>query len=167
MNFVQMFNMILFIVLGAFLLLLGCQGEPENIIVECPEIETPKSSEPEILDISLDSFEFLVNDSLEEGHVAFRELQRKYERRPIRFTGTVRHIFNALQITEDPGDFTHVIYFVESGISFESHFYLPKTIDLLFTEGDKITVTGEYEAISLCYPITTTFYISDVEFKRE
>ena len=156
-----------------FSLFLGCQGDTEEnpIVVECPEIqtmetmETMESSELEILDISLDSFELLILDAPNEGLAAFRELQRKYERRPVRFIATVREILNALLIDEDPGDYSHVIFFLESHLNVTVFYYLPKTIDLLFTEGDKITVTGEFELISFWDP--SIFYISDVEFKRE
>ncbi len=174
MKILQILLIIRLMMFGGLLLLLGCEGDRKNpVVVECPEVKTPEVSEPEIIDISLNSFELLVLNAAEDSSEAFRSVQRKYERRPIRFSATIRAITEAARLFEDPGIYTYLLSFEESfkgafgDYPIQTLFHLPNTIDLLFSVGDKITVTGKYEAIVFWHGITTTFYISNVEFRRE
>ena len=141
-------------------------GEPEKNL-----IETQENSEPEIIDISLEGFEFMINKAAEDSLDSFLEVQEKYEDKPVRFTATVRGIIEAVRVIEDPGIYTYFLVFEKGTYVTDSTFsfyLLPNTIELLFSVGDEIRVTGEYNDMLWDFDRAYIhFYISDVEFKRE
>ncbi|MYA58837.1 hypothetical protein F4X88_21385, partial [Candidatus Poribacteria bacterium] len=75
----------------------------------------------------------LVLNAAEDSSEDFRSVQRKYERKSVRFSATIRAITEAARLFEDPGIYTYLLSFEESfkggfgDYPIQSFFHLPNT----------------------------------------